>query len=69
MTTSNGRRFRRALYRRLLTRRESNERGKDTVIVVRALQIHAQRCAVACIISYQTAKETTCMQCPSYAVS
>ncbi len=25
--------------------------------------------AVACIISYQTAKETTCMQCPSYAVS
>ncbi len=23
--------------------------------------------AVACIISYQTAKETTCMQCPSYA--
>ncbi len=26
-------------------------------------------CAVACIISYQTAKETMCMQCPSYAVS
>ncbi len=25
--------------------------------------------AVACIISYQTAKENTCMQCPSYAVS
>ncbi len=25
--------------------------------------------AVACIISYQTAKETTCMQCPRYAVS
>ncbi len=25
--------------------------------------------AVACIISYQTAKETTCMQCPIYAVS
>ncbi len=25
--------------------------------------------AVACIISYQTVKETTCMQCPSYAVS
>ncbi len=25
--------------------------------------------AVACIISYQTAKETTCMQCPSYVVS
>ncbi len=25
--------------------------------------------AVACIISYQTAKETTCMKCPSYAVS
>ncbi len=23
-------------------------------------------CAVACIISYQTAKETMCMQCPSY---
>ncbi len=25
--------------------------------------------ATACIISYQTAKETTCMQCRSYAVS
>ncbi len=25
--------------------------------------------AVACIISFQTAKETKCMQCPSYAIS
>ncbi len=25
--------------------------------------------AVACIISFQTAKENKCMQCPSYAIS
>ncbi len=48
-------------------------RKAHCALVARALQIHAQRKvhahAVACIISHQTAKETTCMHCPSYAVS
>ncbi len=38
------------------------------MLVACALQIHIKKVpvrAVICIISYQTVKETTCMQCPS----
>ncbi len=64
-STSNRRRFRRALQLHFSVRRESNERGNCTVLAVHALQ-HMHKGAgayIACIISYQIAKETTSMQC------
>ncbi len=47
------------------TRRESNERGNCTVLAARALQYTHKSAGVciACIISYQIAKESTSMQC------
>ncbi len=46
-------------------RRESNEHGKCTVLAARALQYTHKGAGtrIACIISYQIAKETTSMQC------
>ncbi len=68
----NWEKFQTCALRRLRARCELNERGKDTVLIACTLHIHAQTVlgrAVACIISYQTAKETMFMQCRSYAFS
>ncbi len=64
-STSNRRRFRRALQLHFSGRRESNERGNCTVLAVRALQYTHKGAGahISSIISYQSAKETTSMQC------
>ncbi len=58
-STSNWRRFRRALQLHFSIRRESNERGNCTVLAACALQYthKGAGACIACILSYQIAKE------------